>query len=153
MDLYKILELERSASQSEIKTAYRRLAKKYHPDKNPNNPKAEEMFKTIAAAYDVLGDEKKKLEYDTRGMKVERDFNYSYENHTYTAPQSAYRPRKQSYPKNILFGLVIASGGIYITNWVSWKTPIFFIVFGLGFLVVVSNLYHWIKTGKSEGFW
>ena len=151
MDLYKILELEKSASQSEIKASYRRLAKKYHPDKNPNNPKAEEIFKNIAAAYDVLGDERKKLEYDTRGVKVERDFSYADVRPNHAPPNSSYKPKKQSYPKNILFGLamVIPSGAICI--WIEWVNPIFDLCFGVGWLVIISNSYNWIATGKKEG--
>jgi hypothetical protein len=153
MDLYRILEVEKSASQSDIKAAYRRLAKKYHPDKNPNNPKAEEMFKNIAAAYDVLGDERKKLEYDTRGIKVERDFSYADVNSTQAPPKNSYKPKKHSYPKNILFGLamVIVSGAICIR--IEWVNPIFDLCFGVGLLVIISNSINWIRTGKSEGFW
>ena len=63
-DYYKALGVPPSATQTEIKKAYRKLAKKYHPDANPGNEKAEQMFKAIAKAYDVLGDESKKAEYD-----------------------------------------------------------------------------------------
>ncbi len=54
-DYYKILNISRNASEDEIKHAYRKLALKYHPDKNPD-PSAEERFKEIAEAYDVLSD-------------------------------------------------------------------------------------------------
>lgn len=64
-DYYKILGVSESASQDEIKKAYRELAKKYHPDKNPGNAKAAERFKEISEAYSILGDEKKRKEYDT----------------------------------------------------------------------------------------
>ena len=63
-DYYKILEVSKDASASEIKTAYRRLAKQYHPDKNKGETGAEEKFKEIAEAYDTLGDVNKKSEYD-----------------------------------------------------------------------------------------
>ncbi len=65
-DYYKILDVSKEASASEIKTAYRKLAKKYHPDKNKGESSAEEKFKEIADAYDVLGDVNKKSEYDQR---------------------------------------------------------------------------------------
>lgn len=61
---YKILGVPESASQDEIKKAYRKLAKKYHPDKNKGDAKAEAKFKEISEAYDILGDEKKRTQYD-----------------------------------------------------------------------------------------
>ncbi|MEA2016909.1 MAG: J domain-containing protein [Campylobacterota bacterium] len=64
--LYETLEVNENATQAEIKKAYRTLAKKYHPDMN-KDPKAEEKFKEINAAYEVLGDEKKKSQYDMHG--------------------------------------------------------------------------------------
>ena len=63
-DYYKILGVSKDATQDEIKKAYRRLAVKYHPDKNPGDKTAEEKFKEAAEAYEVLGDEKKRAEYD-----------------------------------------------------------------------------------------
>lgn len=61
---YKILGVSESASQDEIKKAYRKLAKKYHPDKNKGDTVAETKFKQVGEAYDVLGDEKKRAQYD-----------------------------------------------------------------------------------------
>lgn len=58
-DYYKILGVNKNATSSEIKKAYRELAKKYHPDKNKGNIEAEEKFKEIQEAYDTLGDEKR----------------------------------------------------------------------------------------------
>lgn len=66
-DLYSILEVSRNASPDEIKQAYRRLALKYHPDKNPGDKVAEEKFKEINAAYEILADPKKKQMYDQMG--------------------------------------------------------------------------------------
>ncbi len=66
-DYYKILGVDRKASQDEIKKVYRKLAMKYHPDKNPNDKEAEEKFKEINEAYQVLGDKEKRARYDQLG--------------------------------------------------------------------------------------
>ncbi|UMZ73073.1 molecular chaperone DnaJ [Natranaerofaba carboxydovora] len=66
-DLYEILGVSRDASQDEIKKAYRKLARKYHPDVNPDNEEAEKKFKEIQKAYEVLGDDKKRQRYDQFG--------------------------------------------------------------------------------------
>ncbi len=66
-DYYKILGVERTASESEIKKAFRRLAKQYHPDHNPDNPQAEARFKELNEAYEVLSDSKKRAQYDRFG--------------------------------------------------------------------------------------
>jgi len=63
-DYYSILGVTKEANEAEIKKAYRRLAVKYHPDKNPNNKKAEEEFKKITEAYYTLGDAARRKEYD-----------------------------------------------------------------------------------------
>ena len=66
-DYYSILGVSRTATQDEIKKAYRKLAVQYHPDKNPGNKEAEEKFKEINEAYDVLKDEQKRAAYDRYG--------------------------------------------------------------------------------------
>jgi molecular chaperone DnaJ len=63
-DFYEILGVKESATQSEIKKAYRKLAKEHHPDANPGDPKAADRFKEIGEAYSVLSDEKKRKQYD-----------------------------------------------------------------------------------------
>lgn len=66
-DYYKTLGVDRSASAEEIKKAYRKLALKYHPDQNKDNPEAENKFKEISEAYDVLKDDQKRAAYDQFG--------------------------------------------------------------------------------------
>lgn len=63
-NLYKILEVNKEASQEEIKKSYRKLSMKYHPDKNPDDKKAEEKFKEISVAYATLSNPQKRKEYD-----------------------------------------------------------------------------------------
>ena len=66
-DLYEVLGVARSATADEIKKAYRKLARQHHPDANPDDPKAEERFKEISAAYDTLSDPEKRKAYDQFG--------------------------------------------------------------------------------------
>src|ERR1700743_3367004 len=63
-DYYTVIGVPASATQDEIKKAYRKLANKYHPDKNPGDKKADERFKEISEAYQVLGDADKRKQYD-----------------------------------------------------------------------------------------
>ena len=67
-DLYEVLGVARGASAEEIKSAYRRLARQHHPDVNPNEPEAEEKFKEIGYAYNVLSDPEKRARYDQFGV-------------------------------------------------------------------------------------
>lgn len=77
-DLYKILKISKNATKDEIKKSYRKLAIKYHPDKNPNDKESENKFKKIADAYSILSDEKKRKEYDMFGNQNENiNFHHS----------------------------------------------------------------------------
>src|SRR5688500_4160799 len=71
-DYYKVLGLDKKATQDEIKKAYRKLAVQYHPDKNPGNKEAEEKFKLANEANDVLSDPEKRKKYDTLGENWNR---------------------------------------------------------------------------------
>ena len=91
---YDILGVSKTATADEIKKAYRTLAFKYHPDRNQGNAEAEEKFKQISAAYDVLGDEAKRRQYDMGGysqssysnagsqtqQQYQRQYQYTYQN-------------------------------------------------------------------------
>ena len=64
---YDILQVSKNSSPAQVKKAYYQLAKRHHPDRNPNDPKAKTVFQNIVEAYEVLSDAKKRLEYDNIG--------------------------------------------------------------------------------------
>jgi curved DNA-binding protein len=90
-DYYKILGITKSASQDEVKKAFRKLAVKYHPDKNPGDKKAEEKFKEINEANEVLGDPEKRKKYDELGANWKA---YSQQGQQYSG-QRSYGGKRQ----------------------------------------------------------
>jgi len=75
-DLYAVIGVARDASADDIKKAYRKLAQKYHPDQNADDPEAEEKFKEVSAAYTVLSDEQRRKDYDEFGdMAIDPNFD------------------------------------------------------------------------------
>jgi molecular chaperone DnaJ len=91
-DYYAILGVEKGASQKDIKKAYHNLARKYHPDANPNNKNAEEKFKEISGAYEVLSDPKKRKEYDEGVRFFESGgFTGGFQDYGFGAPFTDFR--------------------------------------------------------------
>ena len=81
-DYYEVLSVAKNASADEIKSAYRKLALQYHPDRNQGNPEAEEKFKEATEAYEILSDADKRARYDRYGhqaMRGGQDF-HQYQN-------------------------------------------------------------------------
>ncbi len=99
LNYYHILEVDYNASQEDVKLAYRRLAKKYHPDVNANDDEKAEMFKLVNEAYKVLSDEDKKAAYDLRLLLgIQEDYHASTNNdYTYDARSRTFRPRYRPY--------------------------------------------------------
>ncbi|MFW5838272.1 MAG: DnaJ domain-containing protein, partial [Desulfovibrionaceae bacterium] len=88
-DYYKILGVDRDASQEEISKAFKKLARKHHPDLNPDNPEAETRFKEANEAYEVLKDPEKRKRYDTLGPDWEHGQNFQ--------PPPGYENFRQQY--------------------------------------------------------
>ena len=88
-DYYKVLGVERKASEAEIKSAYRKLARKFHPDVNPNNKEAEAKFKELNEAYQVISDPEKRKKYDELGADWEHGVSQEEMMRRYARQQSA----------------------------------------------------------------
>lgn len=94
LDYYQVLGVNRDSDLSEIKGAYKKLALKYHPDKNPNNPAAEEYFKHVNTAYQTLSDPYKKASYDLM-------LNYAAQRSAQPTTQTHYRRHPQNQEKSV----------------------------------------------------
>lgn len=91
IDYYKILGIERGATQQEIRKAYRKLAKKYHPDLNKDNPQAQEQFQAINEANEVLGDPEKRKKYDEYGENWKHADEFEAQRRQYDAERESSR--------------------------------------------------------------
>jgi len=116
-DYYEVLGLSKDASQEQIKKAYRKLAKAYHPDANPGNKEAEEKFKEINEAYEVLGDPEKRRKYDQLGSR----FNFA-NGYDFDPSQFGFNTRNARYEFrgssgfSDFFDMFFGSGGINLDD-------------------------------------
>src|SRR3954465_1292586 len=112
---YEVLGVKKDASADDIRKAYRKLAKQFHPDLNPGKPEAEARFKSISTAYDLLSDPEKRGRYD-RGEIDESGAErprYSYRPHAESAQGWKYRPEGEFDPADLddLFEMFGRGGG------------------------------------------
>ncbi|MBX7224668.1 MAG: DnaJ domain-containing protein [Chitinophagales bacterium] len=133
---YNILGVPESADQSAIKKAYHLLAKKYHPDRNPNSSWAEERFKEIAEAYETLSDTIKKANYDHLRKQQQAKFNYQYKGDFRGYQYNQQRQQKASTPPPPKKKIVIPS-----RVRTALIPAVFFIIGGLGGWIGKSLLY------------
>ncbi len=96
MNYYEVLGVSKNATKEEIKKAYRNLAFKYHPDRNPDNPAAEDMLKKINVAYEVLSDDSRRREYDLAGQSDYSRSSYSSSGYNQNY-QQAYHQSQYTY--------------------------------------------------------
>ncbi len=142
-DYYAILGVTRTATQDEIKKAYRELAFKYHPDRNSGNPGAEERFKKISEAYSVLGDPEKKSRYDLGGFTGQSTGPRGYEEYnpfegtrwTYYGPFGGsgdwQKPDYEQYTKKQAFEMLLRSVLTLLAGTLLLRYSFFFGIFGL----------------------
>ena len=95
-DLYKLLGLPTEASQDDIQQAHRKLVREYHPDANPEDPRAEGRFKEVQQAYEVLSDEKKRREYDEGLRTSSRGRSPGRSRSRESSRESSSRPRTRA---------------------------------------------------------
>lgn len=112
-NLYDTLGVSKDASAEEIKKAYRNLAFKYHPDRNPNDSAAEEKFKAVNSAYSVLGDENKRAQYDRYGSASDNAYEYAKSCQT----QQQYSQGTQYSDEDVFWQFFNGADGGYSSNY------------------------------------
>jgi len=129
-DPYNALGLSREASQDDIQQAHRKLVRKYHPDTNPEDPQAEERFKEIQQAYEVLSDEKKRREYD-EGLRTSSRGSPGRARSRESSRESSSRPRARAGARAGV-GTTYTSSGHVSRN----RGPLFSLGYLLGIALV-----------------
>ena len=138
-DLYATLGVSKTATQDEIKKAYRNMAFKYHPDRNPGDKAAEEKFKQINAAYDVLGDEAKRRDYDLQANQYQYQYQGQYSNEYQNQYQEYARQYQQEYQQQYDYSRRYRfTRKDYFTNFILKGLQTFFGIFFLrySFLII-----------------
>lgn len=110
-DHYKVLGVPRAATGEDVRRAYRRLARQYHPDANPDDPATEERFKEVQQAYEILSDPNKRREYDARSRPSARQTSGA------SRQGAGSRPRQQTTGSVDLSDLLRKSGGNKEVDW------------------------------------
>ena len=144
-DYYEILGVSRDATHEEIKKAFREQAFKYHPDRNPGNPAAEEKFKRINEAYSVLGDPERKSGYDLggytdqeyRGRAASGENPFNQYTWTYYGPFGGSgewerkRPSYENYNRREAFEMLLKSLFTFVCGILLFRFSVMFGIFGI----------------------